>query len=319
MAGLPVDLLQLEHFLAVIDERTFTRAAERVFRTQPALSQSIKKLEEKLGIPLFAREANDVAVTEAGKVLAVYARKMLKLRDEATRSIAQLQNLERGTLSIAAHESAAVYLLPSPLLHFVRRFPEVKVFIYRGRLDEIPRRVLDREVQIGFVKDPPAFQKLECIEVHADQMALITSPEHDLASRGQVSIEDLNGVPLVVHHLCTSTEEVVLSIFRSHGIYCNVVAELWSFENIKEFVRNNVGVAIVPRITVMRELQAKKLVEVALPQLSIHRSTTMIFCRDYVSEAAVRLIEIMLDKNSYSKLEVVANERRELHPAYKLA
>src|ERR1700724_499851 len=185
MAGLPVDLLQLEHFLAVIDERTFTRAAERVFRTQPALSQSIKKLEEKLGIPLFAREANDVAVTEAGKVLAVYARKMLKLRDEATRSIAQLQNLERGTLSIAAHESAAVYLLPSPLLHFVRRFPEVKVCIYRGRLDEIPRRVLDREVQIGFVKDPPAFQKLECIEVHADQMALITSPEHDLASRGQ--------------------------------------------------------------------------------------------------------------------------------------
>jgi len=103
-----MDLVQLEHFLAVADERTFTRAAERVFRTQPALSQSIKKLETELGTPLFVRDNGDVSVTEAGRLLRDYALRMLKLRDEATRSIAQLQNLEIGTLTIAAHESAGL-------------------------------------------------------------------------------------------------------------------------------------------------------------------------------------------------------------------
>ena len=294
-----MDLLQLQHFLAVIDERNFTRAAERVFRTQPALSQSIKKLEESVGVSLFTREANDVALTEAGKVLAEYARKMIKMRDEATRSIAQIQSLEKGVLSIAAHESAALYLLPNPLLRFVRRFPEVKLGIYRGRLDEIPGRVLDREVQIGFVKDPPAFQKLEAIEVHVDKMALVASPDHPLNAREKVSIKDLHGVPLVVHHLCSSTEEVVLRLFRLNGIHCNVVAELWSFENIKEFVERNVGVAIVPRITVLQELKAEKLVELALPELNFPRSTMMIFRRDYVSETANRLIEIMQQKDAF--------------------
>jgi DNA-binding transcriptional LysR family regulator len=303
-----LDILQLEHFLAVIDERNFTRAAERVFRTQPALSQSIKKLEEKLGTALFAREANDVSLTEAGKVLAEYARKILKLRDEATRSIAQIKSVERGFLSIAAHESAALYLLPDRLLQFAQLFPEVKLGIYRARLDEIPGRVLDREVHIGFVKDKPAFQKLESIEVHVDRMVLVASPEHELAGKDEVSIQDLNGTPLVVHHLCSSTEEVVLRLFQQNGTRCNVVAELWSFENIKEFVGKNIGLAIVPRITVLEELRCRKLVEIPLPALNIRRSTMMIFRRDYISEAASCLIDIMLNRDTRSSCKAASAE-----------
>jgi hypothetical protein len=122
-----MDLVQLEHFLAVADERTFTRAAERVFRTQPALSQSIKKLETELGTSLFVRDNGDVSLTEAGRILEDYAHRMLKLRDDASRSITQLQNLETGRLSVAAHESAALYLLPNAILQFLQLFPDVKV------------------------------------------------------------------------------------------------------------------------------------------------------------------------------------------------
>jgi DNA-binding transcriptional LysR family regulator len=291
-----MDLVQLEHFLAVADERTFTRAAERVFRTQPALSQSIKKLETELGTSLFVRDNGDVSLTEAGRILEDYAHRMLKLRDDASRSIIQLQNLEQGTLSIAAHESAALYLLPDAILQFLQLFPDVKVSVNRARLDEIPRKVLDREVQIGFLKDAPAFQELESIDVHADRMALIASPTHPLVGRNSVAVRDLDGVPFVVHHLCSSTEEFVLRLFRQNGIRCRVVAELWSFENIKSFVLGNVGLAIVPRITVMEELRTGSLVEIGLPELNFHRGTVMCFRRDCISEAAGRLIEIMRSK-----------------------
>ena len=302
-----MDLVQLEHFLAVADERTFTRAAERVFRTQPALSQSIKKLETELGSILFVRDNGDVSMTEAGKLLEDYALRMLKLRDEATRSIAQLRNLEIGTLTIAAHESAALYLLPNAILRFLQLFPDVKVSVNRARLNEIPRMVLDREVQIGFVKEAPAFQELESADVHSDRMALIASPKHRLAEGTGVAVKDLDGVPFVVHHLCSSTEEFVLRLFRQNGIRCHVVAELWSFENIKSFVLENVGLAIVPRITVMEELRTGSLIEIGLPELNFHRGTVMTFRRDCVSEAAGRLIEIMRSK--YRRSAVAASKQ----------
>jgi DNA-binding transcriptional LysR family regulator len=122
------------------------------------------------------RENNFVSLTEAGRLLEVYAQRMLKLRDEAIRSVAQLQNLKAGTLTVAAHESAALYLLPKAVLRFMRILPDIKISIRRARLDEIPGMVLDREVQIGFLKEAPAFQELESIDVHSDRMTLIASP-----------------------------------------------------------------------------------------------------------------------------------------------
>src|SRR5262249_47061772 len=114
-----MDLLQLEHFLAVVEERTFTRAAERGGRRQPAISQSVKKLEEEVGAPLFSRDVHEVSLTEAGRVLVEYARKMVRARDDAMRDLGSLKALKSGTLNIAAHESAAVYLLPAALRSYV--------------------------------------------------------------------------------------------------------------------------------------------------------------------------------------------------------
>src|SRR5688572_25174745 len=132
-----MDLLQLEHFMAVAEEGSFTRAAERVYRTQPAVSQSIKKLEEAIGSPLFARDVHDIVLTEAGRTLLEFAQRIVRLRDDAVRRISDLRHLDSGQLSIAAHESAAVYLLPGPLRHYLHEYPQIKVGIYRSRLEEI--------------------------------------------------------------------------------------------------------------------------------------------------------------------------------------
>ena len=290
-----MDLLQLEHFLAVVDEGSFTRAAERMCRTQPAISQSIKKLEETIGAPLFARDLHDVSLTDAGKVLVDYARRLVRSRDDALREMRALKELQTGTLTIAAHESAAVYLLPEPLRAYLTRFPHVKVGIHRSRLTEIPRQVMDREVHIGFVKDEPrGYHGLRSVEVHSDAMILIAPPGHPLAAREGVRISDLGQERFVVHHQCTSTEQNVISLFERYATRCQIVAELWSFENIKSFVQAGVGLAIVPRITVQRELRDRTIEAVPVIELDMPRRTLMIF-RDevYLSDAARELVSLV--------------------------
>ncbi len=289
-----MDLLQLEHFLAVVEERTFTRAAERVCRTQPAVSQSIKKLEEEVGAPLFARDVHEVSLTEAGQVLAEYARRMVGLRDEAMRQVSEIKSLKAGTLAIAAHESAAVYLLPAPLRTYLQRFPDIRVGIYRSRLTEIPRQVMDRQVDVGFVKDDPAFHELQSIEVHVDHMLCIASPDHPLAGRDDVTVRDLREEQFVLHHLCGSTADMVLRLFERHGMRCRIAAELWSFENIKNFVQEQVGLAIVPGVTVQRELDNGTLAKIPVRELSVPRRTLMIYREQgYVSDSARELIKIV--------------------------
>jgi len=293
-----MDLLQLEHFLAVAEEGSFTRAAERVFRTQPAVSQSVKKLEEGIGVPLFARDMPELTLTEAGHAIVEYAKRMLKLRDDAMRQVGELHNLTTGHLRIAAYESAAVYLLPGPLRGYFRQFPQIKVGIYRGRLDEIPRQVMDRAIDVGFVKDEPVFHGLKSVKVYADEMMLIASPRHPLATRERVQVKDLGGESFVVHHLCSSTEQKILRLFEAHQTRCNIAAELWSFENVKHFVQQDIGLAIVPRVTVIQELAAGTLVGIPLEGLEMSRPTLMIFRdRGYVSDCAQQFIDVVKQFN----------------------
>jgi DNA-binding transcriptional LysR family regulator len=289
-----MDLLHLEHFLAVVDEGTFTRAAERMNRTQPAISQSVRRLEEEVGAPLFARDVHDVTLTEVGRVLADSARRLLAMRDDALRQVAELRTLKAGRLTVAAHEAAAVYLLTAPLRNYLTKFPNIKVGIQRSRLAEIPRQVMDREVDLGFVKDEPTFHELHWVEVHSDQMVLVAAPSHPLAAQPIVSIRDLGSQQFVIHHGCTATTARILQLFEQHQTRCHVVAELWNFENVKSFVREEVGLAIVPGITVRRELADGALVRVPLRELSMPRRTLMIY-RDqgYLSDSASELIKLV--------------------------
>jgi DNA-binding transcriptional LysR family regulator len=289
-----MDLLQLEHFLAVAEEGNFTRAAERVCRTQPAVSQSIKKLEDVIGARLFTRDVHEVVLTEAGRTLVEYARRIVRLRDDVMRRLAEQRSLDSGTLSIAAHESAAIYLLPGPLRRYFDAFPQIKVGIYRSRLDEIPRQVMDREVDIGFVKEQPAFHELEAVPVHNDEMVLISSAQHPLAGRGTVGVRELAGEPFILHHLCTSTAQQVLRLFEAAGTRCRIAAELWSFENIKHFVQEGLGLAVVPRVSAARELAAGTLRQVPLVGLRIPRQTYMIFRdRTCLSPAAQQFVDVV--------------------------
>src|ERR1700759_806669 len=149
-----MDIHQLETFLAVVEEKGFSRAAKRLHRTQPAVSQVVRKLEEDLGEVLFERSARDGTLTAAGEVLCDYARRMLKLRNEASSAMEELRALDRGRLLIAANEFTCLYLLPV-LDRFRRQCPHLGVIIQRSLASKIPEDLLERLVEIGILSFRP--------------------------------------------------------------------------------------------------------------------------------------------------------------------
>ncbi|MGH9319994.1 MAG: LysR family transcriptional regulator [Vicinamibacteria bacterium] len=299
-----MDLLQLEHFVAVVEEGSFSRAAEKVFRTQPAISQSIKKLEEEVGAPVFARDMHDVALTEAGKLLNDYARRMLRLRDETLHALNDLNQLNAGSLTIAAPESAALHLLTGPLHAFLREYPAIKLGIYRRHRDEIPREVMDRQIDVGFMVCEPTFRELHCVPIYSDSTILISSPNHPLVGRRSVKIRDLGQERFILHHLCQPTLDTIEAMFAQAGTPLNIAAELWGFESIKAFVRQGIGLAIVPRIVAVQELENGTLARIRVEELNITRQTFMVY-RDprYMTKSGRELLRTIAQYD-WTKLDM---------------
>lgn len=305
----PMDLHHLEHFLAVVEQRTFTRAAEKVLRTQSAVSQSIKKLEDELGASLFVRDGHDVFLTDAGRRLVQHARNLVRLRDQALSELSDVRRLGEDSLSIAAQETAALYLLPGPLVEYLRRFKTVRVGVYRASLSDIPLQVLDRQVDLGFVSEEPELHSLQSTQIRTDRMILIASPRHPIAKRRNVRIRDLGNEEFVIHHQCASTMKSILRLFDEHRTAFKAVAQLWSFENVKDFVRQDVGLAIVPGITVARELQERSVVRVPVDELHIPRKTLMVFRNRRDLSDATRGFISLLRSGSWPERPILGSAR----------
>src|SRR5579862_3239791 len=165
-----MDIHQLETFLAVVEEKGFSRAAARLRRTQPAVSQVIRKLESNLGEVLFERSSRDATLTAAGEVLCDYARRLIKLRGEAASAIEELRSLERGRLRLAANEYTCLYLL-SVLDRFRRLCPQIGVTVQRSLASKIPEEVLQRTVEIGVLSFQPEGEEFKTITVYTDELA----------------------------------------------------------------------------------------------------------------------------------------------------
>src|SRR5580700_11895558 len=185
-----MDLSQLEVFLAVGRVRRFSRAAENFFRTQSAISQTIRTLELQIGEPLFDRSSRDGVLTDAGRVLQEYAEKLINLRQDAQTALVEMRELQKGKLTIAANEFTALYLLPV-LAEFRRLHPALKITVRRSLGSHIPDDVLKHDVELGVLSYDPQEPQLKSIVVYLDELALVVPPGHPLASAGEVSIKQL--------------------------------------------------------------------------------------------------------------------------------
>jgi DNA-binding transcriptional LysR family regulator len=282
-----MDLNQLETFLAVAEERSFSRAAARLHRTQPAISQVIRKLEESIGETLFDRAARDGSLTAAGSLLRDYALRLLALRREAKSALDELKSLERGQLQLAANEYTCMYLLPA-IDRFRREFPHVNVTVHRTLASRIPEELNLRSFEIGVISFRPDPAQFRTIAVYGDTLAFIVSPNHPLAGAERVSINDLGNENFIAHNVMSPLRRKVIEAFQRYRAPLNMGIELPTIEAIKRFVAMGNGVALVPHLTVARELETGDLVRVTVDELEMKRVLRLIHRRQAMLSYAAR-------------------------------
>jgi DNA-binding transcriptional LysR family regulator len=287
-----MDLYQLETFLAVIEEKGFSRAAARMRRTQPAISHTIRKLEGELGESLFERSSRDGTLTAFGQLLRTYAERLLRLRTETLTALEELRSLERGRLAIAANEYTCLWLLPV-LDAFRRDYPQIGVTVHRSLASQIPDQLLERAAEFGILSFRPDDGRLQAIAVYTDSVAFVVDPGHPLAKRRQVSIRELGAQNFIAHTVASPLRQRVIETFARFQTPLNMSIELPSLEAIKRFVTAGNGVALVPGLTVQPELARGELVQVAVPELKITRRLWLVHrARAAHSHAGVAFLDI---------------------------
>ena len=282
-----MDLDQLQTFLTVAEERSFSRAAVRLHRTQPAVSQVIRKLEESVGETLFDRAARDGSLTAAGNLLREYAVRLLALRREASSALSELKSLERGRLQLAANEYTCLYLLPA-LDHFRRKFPQIGVTVHRTLASRIPDELNLRTFEIGIVSYRPDPVQFRTIAVYADTLALIVGPRHPLRDAKRVSITDLGKEAFIAHNVASPQRRKVIEAFQRYHTPLNMIIELPTIEAIKRFVAMGNGVALVPHLSVARELESGDLVRIPVDELEARRVLRLVHRRQVTLSYAAR-------------------------------
>lgn len=287
-----MEMSQLEAFAAVVEERSFSRAAAKLRRTQPAVSQAIKRLEEWAGEPLLDRSVKSGVLTQAGELLYDYAKRVLNLRLEARTAVEELRALERGKVSIGANENTALYLLPV-LKRYRERYPHVHVAVKRSLSREIPSAVARHEIDLGVLSYHPQNPDLVSVVVSLDELCLIVPPQHPLARQEAVSIHDLGRESFIAHNVSSPYRERVIETFARFGVPLNIAVELPTVETIKKFVRMVKGVAFVPRMCVEEELARREFVAVRIKEMRIQRKLRLIFRRHAaLSSAAQAFLEV---------------------------
>ncbi len=294
-----MEITQLEFFLKVVEEGGFSKAAERVFRTQPAVSIAVKRLEEEVGAPIFDRSQKTPTLTEVGHVVYDYARRIIALRDQAREAVAEIRALERGRVRIGANESTSLYLLPDLILGFRKKHPKIKVEIYRHVSERLPREVLDGNVDFALMAFEPSHSELEYFPILKDELVLIFSPKHPLADRDSVTVKELGQESFLAHNVKAASRLKVIETFSKHHTPLNITLELATVETIKRFVQKQIGIAFVPRMCVTEELERGTLATVPVRGLTYTRTLWAAHRRNAAfSHAAAAFLKILRDRSN---------------------
>jgi DNA-binding transcriptional LysR family regulator len=291
-----MELSQLETFLAVAEERSFSRAAQRLHRTQPAVSQVIRKLEASVGETLFDRASRDGSLTAAGVLLRDYALRLVALRREATSALGELKSVQRGRLQMAANEYTCMYLLPA-IDAFRREFPHVSVTVHRVLASRVPEELNLRTFELGVISFRPDPEQFRTIAVYGDSLAFIVGPHHPLAKAERVSINDLGDETFIAHNVTSPLRRKVIEAFQRYRTPLNMGIELPTIEAIKRFVAMGNGVALVPHLTVVHELESGDLVQITVDELEMKRVLRLVHRRkttlSYAARAFLRTVRTM--------------------------
>jgi DNA-binding transcriptional LysR family regulator len=288
-----LDIHALRVFHAVAAERSFSRAAEKLYRTQPAVSMMVRRLEAELGERLIDRSGRELLLTDAGKLAFEYAERFENLQREMENAFAELRDNTAGRLTIGANESTTLYLLRH-IESYRKLYPRVKVRVQRSLSSLIPNQLISGELELGVISFDPGDIRLTSKVIYNDHLAFVVSPQHRLASRASVSIKDLGMETFIAHNVASPYREIVLREFQSRQVSLHMDVEMPTVESIRKLVQRNEGVAFLPRMCVEADLEQGKLHEVRVEELEVERKIRLVYpARRVLSHAARAFLELI--------------------------
>ena len=288
-----MELHPLRVFLTVASEKSFSRAADKLLRTQPAISLSIQRLETELGERLIDRSAKDLLLTDAGKIVLEYARRFENLQGELENALAEMRDKSAGRLTIGANESSTLYLLDH-IERYRQQYPRVKVQIRRSLSSKIPAELLDGDLELGILTYDPEDERLISKVIYNDHLAFVVSPQHKFAERADVSILDLGTENFIAHNVVSPYRAMVLREFQRHKVPLHMDLEMPTIEAIRKMVQRDEGVAFLPRMCVDEEIRQGILREIKVTEMHVERKIRLVYpARRALSHAAQAFLDLV--------------------------
>lgn len=283
-----MDLRQIEAFVQVAQHRSFSKAAEALYLTQPSVTARIQALERDLGEPLFERNGRGVRLTEVGASFLPYARRALKALQDGRDVIDGLRHLETGSLRLGSAVTVSTYVLPGILKKFVALYPGIDVTVNTARSEQVLGMLLNDEVQAAMVRTLH-HPEVVTVPLYEDEVVLIVAPGHPFAGREAVDMREVSQEPLILFDRGSSYNALIHSAFRQAGVVPRTVMDLDSMEATKKMVEEGLGIAMIPRVAVERELELGYLraVEVRGGRIP-NRQISLLFRRNRRLPRAVR-------------------------------
>jgi DNA-binding transcriptional LysR family regulator len=290
-----MDLDQLHTFLEIVRLKSFSKAAQTCYRTQPAISAQVRQLEQELNTILFERLGTRIALTPAGKIFAEFAEQILELRRRAQDSINELDKMPRGEITIAANEATCIYVLPQVFSEYKRLFPNVQLQVERSYGSRIVEAVLENQSDFGITQLPVAEKRLQVVKIHTDEIKVLLPPAHPLANKERVMPDDLIGYPLLLPKSGT-TRTRLNEWLEPVEHQLNISMELDATEMTKRFVLAGLGISFIAASHCAEEIKAGALAAVSLGPEPLLRRLALIYRKDKsLSKAALGFIQVILD------------------------
>jgi DNA-binding transcriptional LysR family regulator len=288
-----MDFGQIEAFIQVAQHKSFSRAAEVLQLTQPSITARIQALERELGEELFERGGRGVRLTDAGHAFLPYVEKLLQTLQEARDAVDEVRNVQLGSLRLGSAITISTYVLPRILSRFCQRYPGVDVVVRTGRSEQVLSMLLSDEVQVGLVRSL-ANAEVETIDLYEDEIVLVAPPSHRFAAARRATIAEAASEPIVLFDRGSSYYGLINNFFRQAGVIPNVAMELDSLEATKRMVEEGLGIALVPAVTVQRELELGTLVQIDLADAApMRRPISLIYRRN---RKRPRTVEAFIDE-----------------------
>ncbi|HVP05162.1 MAG TPA: LysR family transcriptional regulator [Dehalococcoidia bacterium] len=291
-----MDFGQIEAFTQVATHNSFSRAAEVLQLTQPSITARIQALERELGEELFERGGRGVKLTDAGRVFLPYVEHILQLLQEGRDAVEEVRNVQLGSLRLGSAITISTYVLPGILHRFCQEFPGVDVVIRTGRSEQVLNMLQSDEVQVGIIRSLSA-PEIESIPLYDDEIVLVANPNHRFAQSGSATIGEAAREPIVLFDRGSSYYGMIHDVFRKAAVIPNVAMELDSLEATKRMVEQGLGIALVPQVTVAREVEQGTLAVVQLSDVApIKRPISLVYRKNRKRSRTVQaFIDMMAD------------------------